>query len=307
MTAFIVSALFFALIYGSAAALWAMRKSRGRSIEERFAELQREVQFETTFGSRRSLGQRLFEFAMRSVPAPDPESAGAEKLGQELVRAGITRAGDAAARFYTLRALLAVAAGVAGVVFGIAYGKTRLDVVVAALCASGFSVVGLHYYVKRRARVRQAAIASELSEALDLLVVAVESGMGLNEALRIVGAEAERQDQVIGRELAIVSAEISAGKTMGDALRSLADRTAVADLKPLAATLIQSEQLGSQIGPALRASSDALREARKLRAEEMAQKLAIKILFPLVTLVLPAMLALVLGPAMLQIVRALGK
>jgi tight adherence protein C len=77
-------------------------------------------------------------------------------------------------------------------------------------------------------------------------------------------------------------------------------------MKPLAATLIQSEQLGTQIGPTLRASADAMRNSRRLKAEENAQKLSIKILFPLVLLVLPAMLALILGPAMIQITRTLS-
>jgi len=86
----------------------------------------------------------------------------------------------------------------------------------------------------------------------------------------------------------------------------LADRTAVDDIKPLAATLIQSEQLGAQIAPALHASSDALRTRRRLRAEESAQKASVKILFPLVIFVLPAMIAVIVGPAMLQVIRTLG-
>ena len=84
-------------------------------------------------------------------------------------------------------------------------------------------------------------------------------------------------------------------------LRGLAERTAVDDIKPLAATLIQSEQLGAQIGPALRASSDALRQHRRLHAEESAQKASIKILFPLVIFVLPSMIAVILGPAMISV------
>ena len=150
------------------------------------------------------------------------------------------------------------------------------------------------------------AIARQLSDVLDLLVVCVEAGLGLFEAIKIVGTESERQKQEIGRELALVSSEISAGATLGQALRNLADRTAVEDIKPLAATLIQSEQLGAQIAPALHASSDALRTRRRLRAEEAAQRTTVKILFPLVLFVLPAMLLVIIGPAIIQILHTLS-
>jgi tight adherence protein C len=97
-----------------------------------------------------------------------------------------------------------------------------------------------------------------------------------------------------------VAGEVAAGRTLGEGLRSLADRTAVEDVRPLAATLIQSEQLGAQVGPALRSSSDSLRTKRRFRAEEAAQKSVIKILFPLVLFILPAMIAVIIGPAIIE-------
>ncbi len=121
----------------------------------------------------------------------------------------------------------------------------------------------------------------------------------------MVGTEAERHGQVIGRELSLVASEVSSGASLGVSLRNLADRTAVDDIKPLAATLIQSEQLGAQIAPALHASSDAMRARRRLRAEEAAQKTAVKILFPLVLFVLPAMLIVIVGPALIQILQTM--
>ena len=133
----------------------------------------------------------------------------------------------------------------------------------------------------------------------------VEAGLGIFEAIKIVGNETERQNQAIGKELALVSGEITAGVTLGMALRNMAERTAVEDIKPLAATLIQSEQLGAQMAPALRASSDALRARRRLRAEEAAQKTTVKILFPLVLFVLPAMIMVIVGPAIIQIMGTL--
>jgi len=163
------------------------------------------------------------------------------------------------------------------------------------------------YYLGRRARLRQQAIASQLSDVLDLLVVCVEAGLGLAEAIKIVGGEVNRQGQEIGQELSQVSAELAAGHSFGQALRSMAKRTAVEDVKPLAATLIQSEKLGMRVGPTLRSISDSLRDSRRFRAEETAQKITIKILFPLVLFILPAMLAVIVGPAMIQVMHMMSR
>ena len=175
------------------------------------------------------------------------------------------------------------------------------------LAGGALGFVAPWVYLSRTARRRQGEIARQLSDVLDLLVVCVEAGLGLFEAIKIVGTESAKQKQAIGRELSLVASEISAGSSLGQALRNLAERTAVDDIKPLAATLIQSEQLGAQIAPALRSSSDALRTRRRLRAEEAAQKTTIKILFPLVLFILPSMLMVIMGPAVIQIINTLGK
>jgi len=159
----------------------------------------------------------------------------------------------------------------------------------------------------RQAKKRRAEIASQLSNVLDLLVVCVEAGLGISEAIKMVGSESDRQGQLIGRELAMVSAELNSGTGLGFALRGLAERTQIDDIKPLAATMIQSEQLGSRMGPALRALSDSLRNSRRMRAEEAAQKTTVKILFPLIFFVLPAMMIVIVGPAMMQIIRAMSQ
>jgi len=141
---------------------------------------------------------------------------------------------------------------------------------------------------------------------LDLLVVCVEAGLGLLESIKVVGTETKEQGLAIGSELSQVAAEVNSGGSLGEALRALAERSGVADIKPLAATLIQSEELGAAIGPALRAISDSIRIRRRLRAEESAQRTTIKILFPLVLMILPAMLLIIVGPAIVQTVRTLS-
>jgi tight adherence protein C len=181
-------------------------------------------------------------------------------------------------------------------------GVRTVMVMVAGAAAGAWVPLQL---LTRRAKKRRAEIAGQLSNVLDLLVVCVEAGLGVTEAIKMVGSESDRQGQLIGRELAMVSAELNSGRGLGFALRALAERTRIEDIKPLAATMIQSEQLGSRMGPALRALSDSLRNSRRLRAEEAAQKTTVKILFPLIFFILPAMMIVIVGPAMMEIIRAM--
>jgi tight adherence protein C len=309
MTAFGASLAFFLLVYAAAIGLWGIISGRRGGAQDKFADLAVQVRIAESaaeggaLSPDRNATRAMLHWARKHIPQPDVDNPRVEKLAQELVMAGF-RQSDLFT-FEVVRVLGALGLALVGAAVGWLASGVGSNVFVCAFAGLAVGFMAPSYYIKRRARLRQATIANELSDALDLLVVSVEAGLGLNEAIKVVGTEAERQDQEIGRELALVAAEVSAGRTMGEALRSLAERSAVEDVKPLAATLIQSEQLGSKIGPALRASADALRAKRRLRAEENAQKLSVKILVPLVLLVLPAMLMLIIGPAMIQIARTL--
>jgi tight adherence protein C len=161
------------------------------------------------------------------------------------------------------------------------------------------------FWVTRRARMRTRLITHELSDVLDLMIVCVEAGLGIHESIALVGRECARHGREIGAELMTVSREIGSGASFGEALRRLSDRLGIEELKPLAATMIQSEQLGAQVAPSLRANSDALRAKRRLKAEASAQKATVKILFPLVIFVLPAMLLVIVGPSLIHIVKTI--
>jgi tight adherence protein C len=280
-----------------------------RVLEERFADLAVKVRasqgvFEDEHEDVHGLSRLVLQWAAKRVPVPNPDTPEGEKLARTLIQAGYLKS-TMPQTFQVIRLGCGLIGALVGAVIGIILHSTG-SILMFSLACFGVGIFIPSYYVGRRARMRQNAIARQLSDVLDLLVVCVEAGLGLFEAIKIVGTESERQKQEIGRELALVSSEISAGATMGQALRNLADRTAVEDIKPLAATLIQSEQLGAQIAPALRASSDALRTRRRLRAEEAAQRTTIKILFPLVFFVLPAMLLVIVGPALIQILHTLS-
>jgi tight adherence protein C len=308
MSSFIVGISVFILAGAAGLLLYFAISPRSRVVEERFADLAVKVRVAQGLDGElddQNLGRMLFRWASKRVPAPDLDSPSGEKLQATLAQAGYLKASDAQT-YQVIRVLLAVGGGVLGLLIGLILHASISQPLMFGLGGVGAGIFIPSYVLGRRARIRQNNISKQLSDVLDLLVVCVEAGLGLYEAIRIVGTECERHGQEIGQELSLVTTDISSGATLGQALRGLADRTAVEDIKPLAATLIQSEQLGAQIAPALKSSSDALRTRRRLRAEESAQKASIKILFPLVIFVLPAMIAVIVGPAMIQIIKTLG-
>ena len=308
MSPFIIGMVVFFLAAGACVALYLAITPPNRAVDERFADLavkMRAAQGALGDDTDDSVLDMLFRWASKRVPPPNLDTPTGEKLQQTLHQAGFLKS-TAPQTYQVARVLLAIGGGVLGMLFGAVVYQNAAQPLLFGAAGVAIGVFVPSYYLGRRARTRQNAISRQLSDVLDLLVVCVEAGMGLFEAIRIVGTECERHGQEIGTELSLVATDISAGASLGQALRGLADRTAVDDIKPLAATLIQSEQLGAQIGPALRSSSDALRQRRRLMAEEAAQKASVKILFPLVIFVLPAMIAVIIGPAMISVMHTLA-
>jgi len=161
-------------------------------------------------------------------------------------------------------------------------------------------------WLKSRARKRARAIMNALPDTLDLMIICLEAGLGLNATIARVGDERSNLDDALGREFAIVSAELRAGRSREDSLRSLGDRNGVEDLKTLAGLVIQSDRLGASMAKTLRAHADLLRTKRRQRAEEAARKLPIKMLFPLAVFILPPLFTVTVGPAVLQIMTVMG-
>jgi tight adherence protein C len=309
MPAVYASLTVFLLLGAVSVAIYAAIYGINRPFDDRIADMG--VKMRVAYGNpdnvdmdSESFAHTLFRWVAKHLPEPAPNTPEREKLAQTLIRAGYSGSG-AVRTFHFIR--LAATAGTAllAMVVSIAMGLHGIKPLVAMIAGAGVGVFVPNYYLGRLARNRRDEISSQLSDVLDLLVVCVESGLGLSEAIKIVGSECMRQKQEIGAELSMVSAELAAGSTLGQALKNFADRTAVEDIKPLAATLVQSEKLGAQIGPALRSISDTMRATRRLRAEEAAAKTTVKILFPLVLFILPAMMSVIVGPAMIQIMRAL--
>jgi len=172
---------------------------------------------------------------------------------------------------------------------------------VAAAAAVGF--FGPNEYVKMRSKRRQHQLRRGLPNALDLLVVCVESGLGLDQAILQVSKELEEAHPEISEEFAFVNLELKAGKRRVEALRNLADRTAVEDLKKLVAVLIQADRFGTSIAASLRGHADYMRVQARQVAEEKAAKLGVKLVFPIFFCILPTLFVVTVGPMAVTIVR----
>ncbi len=175
-----------------------------------------------------------------------------------------------------------------------------------ALSAAGFGYIMPGIVLARKARRRQHRIRLALADALDLLVVSVEAGLGLDQALARVAQELASAYPDLSSELRLVNLELLAGKGRSEALRNMAERTGVDDLTSLVAMLIQTDKFGTSVANSLRVFSDTLRTKRRQRAEEAAAKTGVKMVFPLVVCIFPAIWIVTIGPAALQFIKVLG-
>ena len=161
------------------------------------------------------------------------------------------------------------------------------------------------FILKRMIRARQHRIRIGLADALDLTVICVEAGLSLDQAMARVGDDLNHAHPDLSDEYHLVNLEMRAGKPRPEALRNLAERTGVDDIKALVAVLIQTDRFGTSVAQALRVHSDGLRTERRQRAEEQAAKTTIKMVPALVVFVLPSMFFVTLGPAVIQLIHTL--
>jgi tight adherence protein C len=183
------------------------------------------------------------------------------------------------------------------------YGTNMLLFWLLVAAAFGYYLPNLSLNYKIAHRQRE--VFESFPDALDLMTVCVEAGLAMDAALTRVAAEIGLKSTVLSDELNLVTLELRAGSSKEKALRNLALRTGVEDVDALVAMLIQSERFGTSIAASLRVQSDQLRTKRRQRAEEQAAKIALKLLFPLIFFIFPALLVVLMGPAFIQIYRVL--
>jgi tight adherence protein C len=171
---------------------------------------------------------------------------------------------------------------------------------------TGLGFILPRFILKRMIRDRQRRIRLGLPDALDLTVICVEAGLALDQALMRVGQDLHHAHPDLSDEFHLVNLEMRAGKPRAEALRNLVDRTGVDDIRSLVGTLIQTDRFGTSVTQALRVYSDSLRTERRQRAEEQAAKTTIKMIPPLVVFVLPSIIFVTIGPAVISLIRQLG-
>ncbi|MGE5359415.1 MAG: type II secretion system F family protein [Bacteroidales bacterium] len=221
------------------------------------------------------------------------------KLRLRLVQAGY-RGDEALAVFFGIR--LAVALGAFSLCAMPLLIRPNIAFAIGA-CGLGWVLPGI--VLARLARRRQHRIQLALPDALDLLVVSVEAGLGLDQAMQRVSDELDFAHPELSQELRLVNLELRAGKARVEALRNLADRTGVEDVSSLVAMLIQTDRFGTSIAKSLRVHSETVRTKRRQRAEEAAAKTGVKMVFPLVFCIFPAIWVVTIGPAAIKMVLVL--
>lgn len=186
---------------------------------------------------------------------------------------------------------------------GTDYPANLLMLLVVTAAGLGYFLPNI--FLERRIAYRKREILDSFPDAMDLIIVCVESGLGLDAALARVSEEMHLISPILGEELHLINLELRAGSSRERALRNLALRTGVEDIDTLVAMLVQSDRFGTSIAQALRVHAENLRTKRRLRAEEAAAKIALKLLFPLIFFIFPSMLLVLLGPALISIHRVM--
>jgi tight adherence protein C len=210
--------------------------------------------------------------------------------------------------FFSAKALLAlILSGIALFYIGInslELSTNTLLMVVLVLASLGYYLPNM--VLSHMIKMRQLELFESFPDAIDLMTVCVEAGLGLDAAMVRAGEEMRLRSKSLADEMYMVSLELRAGRTREQALRNLAMRTGVEEIEALVSMLVQADRFGTSIATSLRVHSDTLRTARRLRAEEAAAKIALKLLFPLIFFIFPSLLVVLMGPAFTSITRALS-
>ncbi|HUB83780.1 MAG TPA: type II secretion system F family protein [Bryobacteraceae bacterium] len=235
------------------------------------------------------------------VPSSETEIA---TLRANLIRGGF-RSENAVPVFFGLRIVATL-----GMLFLVILMEPKMPpnpMMKMALMVSGCSAGWIlpRFILEKRVAKRQEILRLSLPDALDLMVVSVEAGLGLDQAISHVAKELQGSHPQLSEEMSLVMLEMRAGKRRSDALRNFAERTGEDEIRKLVAILIQNDRFGTSMGESLRTHSDFMRVARRQEAEERAGKVGVKLVFPIFFFILPSMLIVAAGPGILQIFKYL--
>jgi len=235
------------------------------------------------------------------MPSSEQEVA---TLKADLIRAGF-RSENAAPVFYGIRIITTLV--VLTVSFLMLAKMPSTPMMKVALLVSGAMAGWIlpKFFLEKKVKKRQELLRLSLPDMLDMLVVSVEAGLGLDQAIQHVARELSLTHPQLSEEISLVTLEMRAGKRRADALRNFAERTGESEIRKLVAILIQNDRFGTSMGESLRNHSDFMRTRRRQEAEERAGKVGVKLVFPIFFFILPSMLIVAAGPALLQVFKYL--
>ena len=235
------------------------------------------------------------------VPSSETEVA---NLKTDLIRAGF-RSDKALPVFYGVRILAVIVMLCMSLMVQARMPSNPTMSVALIVFGAAAGWVFPRTVLEKKVKARQETIRLSLPDALDLMVVSVEAGLGLDQAISHVARELQVTHPALSEELSLVMLEMRAGKRRQDAMRNFAERTGEDEVKKLVAILIQNDRFGTSMGDSLRTHSDFLRTRRKQEAEERAGKVGVKLVFPIFFFILPSMMIVAAGPGILQIFKYL--
>lgn len=234
------------------------------------------------------------------------DKASTSQLKTLLITAGYRNA-QAPVVFMGARIFLAVLFGFAFLIFGSEAAQEKDPMLFPAfLIGSMFAgYYGPQMWLRNTIAKRKELLVNGFPDALDLMVVCVEAGLGLDQAIYRVGKEVETGHKDLGEEFILLNLELRAGLSREQALRNLVNRTDLEDIRSLVALLIQTDRFGTSIGQALRVHSDSMRLKRRLKAEEKGAQLPVKLMIPLILFIFPALMVVIVGPGVINLIRNL--
>ena len=279
---------------------------RKNPLSERLADLEKSNPFrayaESAVQAQRETGvERVFEPLSKLMPKSVGEVSATTR---KLMQAGY-RHKSAVTIFYGIKVSLILGLLLAAFVAGRFQSVPIENVFITFFACVAAGYILPDFILSTRVTARREKIQLALPDALDLLVVCVEAGLGLDQGILKTSEELRVTHPDICDELNLVNLELRAGKPRKEALKNLADRTGVEDMNGLVSMLIQTDKFGTSIAQSLRVHSDALRTKRRQRAEERAHKVSVKLVFPLVFLIFPSMFIIILGPGVIKIIKQL--
>ena len=275
------------------------RRMSGRRVHSSVSELRKKA--------KESVAKRVLDtvapIAIRPALKNDAEQI--SKLRMKLAAGGF-RAENAPTTFLASKTMLAILIGIAATAFVWVKGSELANAMGIVLIATGVGFLAPNLWLSSAISKRAEIIRNGLPDTLDMLVISVESGLGLDAAFQRVGDEMKKVHPALSEELQIVTLESQMGIPRSEALSNLATRTNLDEVRSLIAIINQAERFGTSIAKALRNQSDALRPTRRQAAEQRAQKTTVKLMAPLILFIFPAILVVLAGPAALKMIETLG-